>query len=150
MVSFSEWRSTKTGRPWRLPHGLEWEKAARGVDGRFFPWGNFAESTWANSANARESQPGRLPVDSYPLDVSPYGVRGMAGNVRDWCINAYSRDGVPDGSRLTVDPPAEAAYRMMRGGSWASKIDLCRLASRFADPPSTRFSVTGFRLVRPI
>ncbi|MEL6347417.1 MAG: SUMF1/EgtB/PvdO family nonheme iron enzyme, partial [Myxococcota bacterium] len=66
----------------RLLHELEWSKAARGVDGRTMPWGNTLESTWCAVMDSTAGAPDPSPVDTYPIDCSPYGVRGVAGGVR--------------------------------------------------------------------
>ena len=83
-VAYAEWRSARDGRAYRLPTELEWEKAARGVDGRAFPWGDRFDATFCNSGESNPGRPRPLPVDSYEADVSVYGVRGTAGNARDW------------------------------------------------------------------
>ncbi|HSB63783.1 MAG TPA: bifunctional serine/threonine-protein kinase/formylglycine-generating enzyme family protein [Thermoanaerobaculia bacterium] len=83
-VAYAEWRSARDGREYRLPTEFEWEKAARGVDGRAFPWGDRFDASFCNSGESNPGRPRPLPVDSYPTDVSVYGVRGMAGNARDW------------------------------------------------------------------
>jgi serine/threonine-protein kinase len=150
---YAAWRSEQSGKPWRLLNELEWEKAARGVDGRLMPWGDHAEPTWACILGNRPGVPGRVPVDHYPTDMSPYGVRGMAGNVRDWCANAWRHDGplVVDG---VVQPDVAAlddpTLRALRGGAWMSASSMCRLAGRFATSPADRFGALGFRLARPL
>jgi serine/threonine-protein kinase len=152
-MAYAEWLAARTGRPWRLPHELEREKAARGVDGRFFPWGDQPETTWACVINSRPEPPKRVPVDTPLGDVSPYGVCGLAGNARDMCLNAYRRDGPPllDGRIVIAAPPADdEGYRSVRGGAWASTIALGRLAGRFAVLPHQRFDNVGFRLARAL
>ncbi len=83
-VAYAEWRSARDGRAYRLPTEFEWEKAARGVGGRAFPWGDRFDASFCNSGESNPGRPRPLPVDSYETDVSVYGVRGMAGNARDW------------------------------------------------------------------
>ena len=150
--AYARWQSARTGLDWRLPNELEWEKAGRGADARHFPWGNEPEPTWARVLGATEEVPSRVPVDAYPVDESPYGVRGMAGNVRDWCENVWSVDGPPLDAegRLVHREAPEAGLRSIRGGAWSTVPDLARLASRFAAPPDARFPVVGFRLARSL
>jgi serine/threonine protein kinase/formylglycine-generating enzyme required for sulfatase activity len=148
-AAFCAWAAARSGRAWRLPHDLEWEKAARGADGRRFPWGDFIDATWCRVAQSDAAGAGRVAVGAYPLDVSPYGVNGLAGNVRDWCANDYQRVGLPAG--IDIVPVAlgdqDPAYRMLRGGSFFSSTDLCRAAGRFAASPGTRNTGAGFRMV---
>jgi serine/threonine protein kinase/formylglycine-generating enzyme required for sulfatase activity len=161
-VVFVDWRDAmayaahlarRTGLPWRLPSELEWEKAARGVDGRFMPWGDHVEPTWACGSGSHAERKRVMPVDTYPTDASPYGVRGMAGNVRDWCVERWRLDGprVEDGV-LRIDPAGDddGDDRAIRGGAWTSLGDLARLAVRYAGAPGTRHGVLGFRLARSI
>ncbi|MCA9545839.1 MAG: SUMF1/EgtB/PvdO family nonheme iron enzyme, partial [Myxococcales bacterium] len=82
--AYARWRAEHTGLPWRLPTAAEWEKAARGVDGRCFPWGNHLDPTWCKMRDSAPAQRPLVAVDAYPDDLSPYGVRGMGGNVREW------------------------------------------------------------------
>jgi serine/threonine-protein kinase len=100
-------------------------------------------------AASRAEPPRRARVDEFPIDESPYGVRGMTGNVRDWCVNPYSRRGTE-----TVELPKEAAaaaeYYVARGGSWSSTAMLCRLAARLVGRPTERLTGLGFRLARSI
>jgi serine/threonine-protein kinase len=151
-VAFASWEARRTGLAWRLPDELEWEKLARGVDGRHYPWGDQPDCTWANMLGATEAAPIRRGVAWASGDLNVYGVRGLAGNVRDWCANVWTVEGSVDGDRVV---PSQAAtdndrLRAMRGGSWQSGLNLCRLACRFADPPDARWAFTGFRLVRSV
>jgi serine/threonine-protein kinase len=135
--AYAAWLAERTGRPWRLPGSLEWEKAARGVDGRRWPWGDHHEPAWA-SCLARHGLPRLLPVGTVRDDVSVYGVRDLAGGVRDWTRSLFD-DG--DGSAHGDDP-----YLVVRGGAWSSVTPLCRPAGRFGNRAGDRFRSLGFRL----
>lgn len=146
-LGYLEWKSKREQRTFRLPHDLEWEKAARGVDERIFAWGNLFEPLWGWFLESQKKAPWVAPTDASLLDVSPYGVQGMTGNVRDWCHNTYSREGdvaVSDFKGIED----ESKNRLVRGGSWNSIQTYCRLGARFALKPSLSFSAGGFRFVR--
>ncbi|MEC7949637.1 MAG: SUMF1/EgtB/PvdO family nonheme iron enzyme, partial [Myxococcota bacterium] len=164
--AFAAWEAIRTGQPWRLPGELAWEKAARGVDGRFDPWGDGFDPSWASM---RRSHPGRpLPtaVGAFRVDESPYGVRDMAGSMRDWCNDAFVEAGPPAASArnasATVDagPPAgaapgdvadaagQASGRVYRGGSWFNLPLSTRVAFRGINPPVSRGDLLGLRLAR--
>ncbi len=149
--AFAAWRAAREGHPWRLLHDLEWEKAARGVDGRPFPWGEHFDPARAAMVSSHAGAPHPGPVDAFPRDESPYGVRGMAGNVRDWCQNGYLRDGdTAHGQRVREDRSMTADYRLVRGGSVFSMAALCRAAARMATAPGDRLLGLGFRLGRTL
>ena len=134
-AAFARWLAAETGQPWRLPWELEWEKAARGVDGRRYPWGGHLEPSWCRM---RESaRPRSLPtsVRAHPMDCSPYGVRGTAGNAFEWCGAAAEGD-------------VDARPRVVRGGAWSSVGPRCQSAVRASGDPTTRSSLTGFRVAR--
>ncbi len=135
--AYAQWYSDQTGQKWRLPTEHEWEKAARGVDGRFYPWGDFLDPTWCRMLPSSRNQPSPALVGAYPDDLSPYGVRGMAGNVRDWCL--------PNDPEEMNAPHFQAPFR---GGCWFATADMCRLASRELKPPGAPSAGTGFRLAR--
>ncbi|KYF88553.1 hypothetical protein BE20_40675 [Sorangium cellulosum] len=149
--AYARWLAEKTGQPWRLPGELEREKAARGADGRLVPWGNHLDATFACVLESHRGPPGPAVVDTYPADESPYGVRGLAGNVRDWCIDLWKLEGpLVAAGRLRLDPapPEDDDFRIIRGGGWGSTINHSRAATRFGSRPETRWHGVGLRAVR--
>lgn len=149
-VAYAIWCEEQTGLPWRLPHECEWEKAARGVDGRLYPWGNFTDPTWACVFDSRMGAAHRAPVHEFGGDISSYGVCGLAGNARDWCCSEYLRAG-PCGPKVNVEggEPTDDGYRISKGGAYAAILDHSRAAGRFGARPFDAFSTLGFRLARP-
>jgi serine/threonine-protein kinase len=154
-AAYARWLAARTGRAWRLPNELEREKAARGVDGRFCPWGDHLDATFACTVDSSAGNLVLAPVTSYPLDESPYGVRGLGGNTRDWCHNVW-RHGGPrlEGDRLVLDLAGDddagpTVPRAVRGGGYISSVSMSRSACRFALHPALRRSLVGLRLVRP-
>ena len=130
-VAYCEWRSVRDARRYGLPTEAEWEKAARGVDGRFYPWGNRFDPALCNMKDSRE-RAGPVPVGSFATDVSPYGVRDLAGNCEEWCLDEA---GDSRGSRVA------------RGGAWLSNAIVVRSAYRNAIEPHLVGGIRGFRLV---
>ena len=152
--AFARWRAQRDGLGWRLPGELEWEKAARGVDGRYFPWGDRLDPAFCCMRSSHAGHPSPVVVDSCPVDESPYGVRGLAGNVRDWCCDHLPGDGPPAGSRVVVraTPPGAVESGELaghRGGSWWTYALFVRSAQRRSATVHGRFIGLGFRLVRP-
>ena len=147
-IAYAKWLADQSGLPWRLPTELEWEKAARGVDGRFFPWGDEFDPSWACM---RDSLEGRmLPVDvhGFPIDESPYGVRGMAGNMIDWTQSTWSKDGETSSTAIEKDGEGRKSDVVYRGGGWSSSMLDLRCARRKPSSPNARRAFLGFRLVR--
>lgn len=150
--AYAAWQSERDGLPWRLPHTLEWEKAARGPDGRAFSWGDEPEPTWARVANCTADPPRPGPVGEFETDVSVYGVRDCVGGVREWCRSVYVR-GWPEDQAAWLEravEPGEGDFMDARGGVWGAPINGGRLAGRFTAPANQRLVSLGFRLSRPM
>ncbi len=135
-LAYAAWLSAQTGQTWRLPTQLEWEKAARGTDGRTFPWGMDWDPTKANTDDLGPFD--TTPVGAYPGGESPYGMLDPAGNVFEW----------------TADPaPGSGGARFMvkGGGSWDERgCGVCRPAAGHARPAGLEHILIGFRLVREL
>ena len=107
----------------------------------------------------RDSHRGRpLPaaVDTFPVDETPYGVRGMAGNMLDWCADPYAKDGpeTPAGQvvapEVRLESDLSAKRRAVRGGDWDGGPGLCRSAHRLGNVPSARLAILGLRVARSL
>jgi len=142
-MAYAAWLAEATGRPWRLLHDLEWEKAARGTDGRRFPWGHRWDATFARTRTSAEGAPEAAPVTSYPTDTSVYGVRGLGGNVREWCLNDFQKEG-PANHQVRPEP-GSGVYRMVRGSCYADTRPL-PVATRLVGDPTGAYRLFGFRL----
>ena len=147
--AYARWRGARDGLAWRLPHGLEREKAARGVDGRRLPWGDHFDPARACVQQSHAGRPTPVSVHAFPEDESPCGACGLAGGVADWCLEPYRRDGEPEG-RVTPIQPQDGAMQVIRGGWWGSQNRTAHAASRAAAPGDRRFDATSVRLVAPI
>jgi formylglycine-generating enzyme required for sulfatase activity len=143
-VAYCAWLSEARGEAVRLPTEAEWEKAARGTDGRRYPWGDRPDP---NLANYDDTGIGTTsPVGCFPGGASPYGCEEMAGNVWEWTSSKYQPYCyVPDDGR---EDPAGDAPRTLRGGSFRG-LDLdVRCAYRFGYVPNYGSDLDGFRVVR--
>ena len=149
---YAAWRAERDGVAWRLPFELEWEKAARGVDGRMLPWGDTVDPSQCNLRGSLEGPPRVVEVDQFPTDISVYGVRGLAGNTADWCADAYESGGpVVAGNRVVLDEGSGTArFRSVRGGSYRDGVEAVRCASRWRALPESRSGRVGIRLARSI
>ncbi|MEE2757883.1 MAG: bifunctional serine/threonine-protein kinase/formylglycine-generating enzyme family protein [Myxococcota bacterium] len=149
-VAYADWLAKKTGMPWRLPMEFEWEKAARGVDGRFYPWGNDFDPSWACMKDSHPDKILMQEVDTFPADESVYGVRGTAGNTRDWCLDRFRESGPPlKNGRLvmpTADDLTDTGFKSSRGGSYGNSASRSRSGDRDWWFPERSYIGRGFRL----
>jgi formylglycine-generating enzyme required for sulfatase activity len=156
-IKFCNWLSTRERRKYRLPTEAEWEYAAKGHDGRTFPWGNqdgrgdlanFADKNTVFAWSDHEIDCGYTessPVGAFPLGASPFGIEDMAGNVWEWCLDYY--EPYRSGPKINPRGPTIGAKRVYRGGSWKSRFSSLRTTVRGSNVPSFSCNDLGFRLV---
>ncbi|MFL6584430.1 MAG: formylglycine-generating enzyme family protein [Chthoniobacterales bacterium] len=156
-MKFCQWLSARERKKYRLPTEAEWEYAARGLDGRRYPWGNhdrrgdlanFADRNTVFAWSDREiddGYPESSPVGAFPFGASPFGIEDMAGNVWEWCLDYFEAyRGAP---RVNPRGPTAGAKRVYRGGSWKSRFNSLRATARGSNVPSYSCNDLGFRIV---
>jgi formylglycine-generating enzyme required for sulfatase activity len=154
---FCHWLSTREGKKYRLPTEAEWEFAARGPEGRAYPWGDQMDAGhYANFADARTNFAWRevriddgfaetSPIGAFPRGASHFGMEEMAGNVFEWCLDYFENyKGKP---RVNPRGPTQGARRIYRGGSWKSRVTSLRASARHFNVPEYSSNDVGFRII---
>jgi formylglycine-generating enzyme required for sulfatase activity len=153
-VTFEEARSFCDWAGLGLPSEAEWEKAARGTDGRRFPWGDEWDGSLCNHGDTADGGPDTSdgfaftsPVGAFPRGASPCGALDMVGDVWQWCEDWYEETAYARYARGDVVPPRSGQSHVTRGGSWANACNECRASTRGYDLARTRLEILGFRVV---
>ena len=159
-MAYCRWLSEVTGKPYCLPSEAEWEKGARGSDGRIYPWGNRWNTERCNADNVDKGWLDILsrdtpPVGTYLEEASPYGLLDMVGNVWEWTRSLWGRDWEEPDFKYPYNPgdgrenlkASDVVLRVLRGGAFHDSRNLVRCAYRNRNLPSDRDFNFGFRIV---
>jgi serine/threonine-protein kinase len=144
-LAYAAWLSQKTGTKYRLPTSLEWDKAARGADGRPFPMATRFDPCLAKLRESRPEASQPELVGAFEQDVSPFGVRDMMGGVQDWTSSVVGEDVRVPTLADEEKPTVQSTQTIIRGGSW-TVVHLEPLIGRAIYRVIDRAAWVGFRL----
>ena len=156
-AKFCIWLNSRERKKYRLPTEAEWEYAARGAEGRIYPWGSkLNRGDLANFADSNTTFPWRVaeindgyaqtsPVSAFPKGASPFGIEDMSGNVWEWCMDYF--EAYKGNERVNPRGPVNGTRRIYRGGSWKSRASSLRGSTRSFNLPDYSSNDVGFRVV---
>jgi formylglycine-generating enzyme required for sulfatase activity len=153
-VAYCHWRNERANEGLRLPTELEWEKAARGTDGRVHPWGDHFDPTFCLMRASRPFLQQAEPIGTFPIDCSPYGVRDLAGGMREWVGDIVDErtweEMLQDPEPSTETERGASPVRMARSGNWMATPEYCRSAVRSRFFGLTRGTGLSFRVAKSL
>ena len=156
-LEYAHWYtgSQSDGFTYRLPTDLEWEKAARGNDGRLWPWGRKFDKGFffffVNIFGQNDNYAHTAPVDYYHSGVSPFGLYNTAGNVWEWCLDWYDKNYYRNSPEINPEgPQGPLKMKVLRGGSWVNSIEGVKVVKRARNYSHIKNEIYGFRTVLPI
>jgi serine/threonine-protein kinase len=135
-MAYARWKSERDGRLWCLPPESLWQRAAQGDDARPFPWGERRIAWFSHNLESAQGRQRPEPVGSRPFDESPFGVRDLAGNVSEWCLDEVAESAQP--------------IRLARGGNWSASHLSVDCLTRLAGKEELVHPTIGFRICSPV
>lgn len=160
-VVMVSWNDANAYGKWagvKLPTETQWEKSARGTDGRIYPWGNKWNPELCNNKNTSDdilrgktrmlyNKTGITPGGMFPAGKSPYGVMDMVGNVQEWCRDWFDEEYYKKSPKKNPEGPSRGTDKVLRGGSFYQEIETCRTTHREDNFPKGNDTDYGFRCV---
>lgn len=135
-MAYARWKTEKDGRLWSLLPESLWQRAAQGEDGRAFPWGDRRIAWFSHNLESAEGRQRPEPAGARPFDESPFGIRDMAGNVSEWCLDEIAEAG--------------EGLKLARGGNWSASHLSVDCRTRMVGRRDLVHPTIGFRLCAPV